>query len=343
MIMKFTDALSEMIVHAQGNELAQLFAHDTTDSGERTYTQPDSKTMHVITFKNPVLVTDNYKINLLTPEHSKETRDQHVFVPNINGISMDPPHSVLRDVVHKLFESPKKTTIYGNTQLEFEQGKFNSVWGPSIDTLLFCNAIRTENIKGNLDHVKRAIEIGPGSGFISKYLLNNLPNLEEMTLIDLNEESTNCARESIDDPRTIFEVGDGLKYLEKRKFDLIVCNPPYIPRMDSSDDNPYEGIRVLEYLIRNTTTHTTPGGIILTNVSSLCEDYAREAIQQTKAYQKITAEYIKSLDVPLKVFNVAFNKKWTEYLKDKHHLIDRYKNGHSFWQTINIAKIQNCE
>lgn len=43
-----------------------------------------------------------------------------------------------------------------------------------------------------------------------------------------------------EDGKTHFHLGSGIDYLKDRKFDLLVCNPPYIPRPKSIDDNPYE-------------------------------------------------------------------------------------------------------
>jgi methylase of polypeptide subunit release factors len=64
-----------------------------------------------------------------------------------------------------------------------------------------------------------------------------------MTTIVLNDINPNAEayfNDHYDDPRFFFYLGDAKKYMESHKFDLIACNPPYIPRPKSIDDNPYE-------------------------------------------------------------------------------------------------------
>jgi len=304
--------LKEQRIYAQGKELASLMGKDKDEQGNRVYRWPEETELYVTTIKNPVLVTDVYKINKLKP--------------------------TLRDTVFALYASPKKITVYDNTSLEFEQGKYNGVWGPSIDTLLFCRALNKE--KKRLETAKKAIEIGSGSGFISKYALDNLSSLEEIMLIDLNPKAEECARNNIADSRAKFFTGDGINFLEElnEKYDLIICNPPYIPRPESIDDNPYEGLNLLAYLIENAGKYLTDKGIFMTNISSLSENIINEVIKKSD----VTVRAIDSMKVPLKVYNVLNNKEWMDYLLNEKGLKKAKfnKNGYDYWHRINIVEIR---
>lgn len=225
MILRFTPDLTELTISAHGNELAEIMGKDKDASGKRTYTWPETEEQHVFTFANPVLVTDNYRIGQL--DHT------------------------LRDTLFALYGKPLKVTEYDGTSLRFEQRLYPGVWGPSIDTLLFCKGLRSLD----LSVVRSAIEIGCGSGYISKYVAEHAPKLESLTLADINPKAIECAMQQEFPLQPVYVPGDGLKHIQGKKFDLVLCNPPYIPRPKSIDDNPYEGISLLHYLLSHTPDH----------------------------------------------------------------------------------------
>jgi len=189
MIIRFNAELTRQDIFANGNELAQIMGKDKDRKGKRVYIRPESEELYVTTFRNPVLVTDNYKIGNLRPE--------------------------LRDTVFALFTSPVKITEYDGVPLRFEQRKYPGVWGPNIDTLIFCKALRKINLNG----IKRAAEIGSGPGFISKYLLHKHKGIKKMELVDINPQATECARENIKDRKAKFAAGNGIDYLKNKKCD----------------------------------------------------------------------------------------------------------------------------
>ena len=305
MIIRYENDLSKQHIFANGGELAQIMGHDRDDDGNRVYDYPDDKEEHVVTFDNPVLVTDNYRIG-----------------------NLEPP---LRDTVFALFSRPVTTTEYGDIKLRFEQKKYTGAWGPTIDALLFCRGL--EQI--DLDDVTDAIESGCGSGFLSKYTLDNAPNLENMTLVDFNKYAISCAYDNINDQKAMFVTGDAIKYIAGKNYDLILCNPPYIPRPDSINDNAYEGLELLHYMIANASEHLNDSGRIITNISSLSRDEVSEFIEDAG----VKAREIDAMEVPLKVYNILNNEKWMNYLLDTHHLKKERKDGYDYWQRIAITEI----
>lgn len=303
MILKFSQDLSRMDVYAHGNELAAIMAKDMDTSGKRVYVYPETDSQFVASIDQPVLVSDVYKICQFSP--------------------------IIRDTVFALYASPIKVTEYNGLAFRFEQKKYPGVWGPSIDTLLFARAMNNVDLSG----VKSAIEIGTGSGFLSQYLLMQNPHIEAMHIVDINQLAIDCAQEHIDDSRALFHVGNGTEYMSDKKFDLIVCNPPYIPRPTSIDDNPYEGVWLMIDLIQNAKRYLNEGGKLIINISSLSEHLVDTATDASE----LTMTELDRMTVPLKVFNVINNQYWMEYLLNHKGLKKENKDGYDFWHTIKVV------
>ena len=306
MLLKFSKNLDKLDIYANGKELAMILAQDIV-RGKRVYSYDERATKFVSSVKNPVLITDVYEINKLSP--------------------------TLRDTVFALYAQALRITEYAGLSFRFEQRKYPSVWGPSIDTLFFAKNLNKINFK----NIKTVLEIGTGSGFLSKYILEKNKNVKEMHIIDINKEAIKCAKEQIKDKRAKFYCGNGLSYLKNKKFDLIICNPPYIPRPRSIDDNPYEGISLLVDLLLNSRQYLRNGGILMTNISSLGERIINKILDK----ENIKIESLEEMKVPLKVFNVINNKKWINYLRKKKGFVAAKNSGYEFWHSIRIVSLKS--
>jgi hypothetical protein len=305
MINAFTPSLDRQDVYGNGHELATILGRDRDPQGNRIRTYPKTEKARVVSFDHPVLVTDNYRIGQLPP--------------------------AMRDTVFALFAQPVRTTVYDGTTMELDHRAYPGVWGPSIDTLLFCRAIRDDG----LDKVRSVVEAGNGTGWISLYLRDHCPNLETLSGVDLDPNAQRCAKVMVPDPRATFYIGDAKDFLTGKKVDLIVCNPPYIPRPGSIDDNPYEGISLLHYLVANAPQSLTRNGRIVTNVSSLCKHIFDGAFE----HAPVRARVLDQMQVPLKVYNVLNNPEWMQFLLGR-GLTKNPHDGYEYWHTIRITEIR---
>lgn len=114
--------------------------------------------------------------------------------------------------------------------------------------------ILVENVLNNVDKDKEIeiVDIGTGSGAIILSLLVNLPNAQGKT-VDISSKAIEVAKENavnlqVND-RCEFFVGDLFAPLNGSKFDVIVSNPPYIPKKDiatlEDDVKEYEPVNAL--------------------------------------------------------------------------------------------------
>jgi release factor glutamine methyltransferase len=309
MLIKVSNDLKKMDVYANGNELATIMGKDRIKN-KRIYSYPLTKKQFVATFNNPILMTDTAAIAKLPCE--------------------------LRDTLFSLYMSRPRIVEYDGTSVWWNDTKHISVWCPSIDTILFAKALNKIFQKNN--SFKTALEIGTGSGFLSKYCLQKLKALEEMYILDISPYAIQCAQDNITDIRARFLTANALEFLKssKKKFDLLICNPPYVPRPKSIDDNPYEGVSLLYELLHNAKNYLNPNGILVINISSLSMDIAFDKKPM------LPVKLLEKLEVPLKVNNIHNNKAWLDYLIKKHNLKVVNKKGYKYWQTLYIFEVKNA-
>lgn len=293
MLIKFSKDLSKQSLFAVGSE-------QTSIMGRETVGEP----ILVHEFSNPVLVTDNFRIG------------------NLN--------STLRDTIFSLYTSPVRVVEYDDCPTVWDASAYNSVWSPSIDTLMIAKSIG--KLLPEFSNIQTGLEIGCGSGFLSQYTLAK-SNITHMTINDINPQSIKCAQDNIKDNRAFFHQGDGLELLSGKKYDFIVCNPPYIPRLGKNNTNPYEGVGILNYLVHQGYKHLNSGGFMLIGLSNLSEP----VIFSEKP--KIKIETVEELSVPMKINNIHNNPDWMEYLKEN-GLDQNNHNGYQYWHTIKTFLIK---
>jgi len=303
MIIRLDKKLKYEDVYANGQELAGIMGKDRVN-GERVWTFPDTEEQFVYRFKNPVLLTNNYEIGKLPP--------------------------TMRETLHALFGSRPRIIEYDGVSTIWDS-RHVGVWCPSIDTILFAKALNQIAQKEN--NFKRAIEIGCGSGFLSKYALKKFPKLDHILVNDINPAAIRSAQDNINDPRAGYYLGNGIDKLKDGKYDLVVANPPYVPRPGSIEDNPYEGVELLKYMVHNAKDFLTDNGILVTNISSLSWDF----VFPTSTPPNV--EIMDRLEVPLKVNNILNNEKWVDYLMGSAKLKKQMKRGYEYWQEIIILKV----
>ena len=151
-----------------------------------------------------------------------------------------------RAILKKVLESGHKLVSHRAVLTHVDKRVESNVFGPSIDTLLIAEllaqSIWEENISGSGDSgdgPRIALEIGCGSGMLAAELLRHMTSLKEICCIDSDFEAVSCTFKNLRlatsplgpgrAPSIYLLNGKFEASLLNRDFDLIVCNPPYIP------------------------------------------------------------------------------------------------------------------
>ena len=186
-----------------------------------------------------------------------------------------------------------------------------------------------------LSQYNSLIEVGSGPWFIAKYLWEKNHNLKEITLTDINPNAEKYFNENYSDKeRFSFKLGDATKYLDNNRADIVVCNPPYIARPESIDDNAYEWLSLIHYLLNSAAQFLNKEGKLFINISSLSWNII-------KNYENswLNIQIIDTMDVPLKVMNVLNNKEWMEYLLSNNLLTQKGNSNHPYRQALTLYEI----
>ena len=125
------------------------------------------------------------------------------------------------------------------------------------------------------------------------------------------------------------------EFLDGKRFDLIACNPPYIPRPDSLGGNAFEGVGLLAHFIEHGPRHLTPGGRIVSVISSVSESVVNPLLRKTGTQ----CHTIGEIHVPLKVLNVLNNPAWMTYLLERKGLRPHPHDGYDYWHTVKVCSL----
>lgn len=249
----------------------------------------------------------------------------------------------------------KRLTVFNGVELLFNQKKYKNVFGPNIDTILFCAAL--EILKKT--NVKTFIEIGIGSGYISKYIATKLPDAHG-TLIDIEPQAIDFAKSDLSLPGTIKEnwtvikdksftrmfsqdkyliiEGDALKLIDniiKKQwsidYQMVLCNPPYIPKSNEKQNvdihdpiiakNFFEGTYLMRYMLNNIESLTTETMVLILSSTSFQVSHVKECFKEVINKGWNLRVLIKR-QVPLKVYDangvfIYDNKEWKQFLLTK--------------------------
>lgn len=173
------------------------------------------------------------------------------------------------EITNRLFRiiESKRISIEGNSFYIFPE-----VYAPSDDTFLLVEQIKREA------GCRRLLDVGTGCGVLGILMAKKA---QEIVAVDVNPHAVECARlncrmnalsEKMEVTRgNLFETVNG-------RFDLIVCNPPYLPCTEDTGealvkawDGGPSGRRVIDQLLRDAPFFLEKGGRILMIQSSLSD------------------------------------------------------------------------
>jgi len=254
-----------------------------------------------------------------------------------------------RDMIARLLEFHRRVVEYDGVSVEWSDIEYPGVWGPSIDTVLFAKALHMLlKLPRYRASVRSFSEIGCGSGFLSKYVIKKKSDLgaplHHAHLMDINPDALTCAMRAIEETRGNTLVTYTLNKPEKplkvtQGYDLVVCNPPYVPRPHEKHTNPFEGLFLYGEILRRAEELLSQNGTLMTNFSSISRRDVYPEFQK-----KFTMRTLVKMKVPLKIPLITAqqsdeSRRWMEYLlRTKRFIVDRSEqSGYRYWHSIEIV------
>ncbi len=178
------------------------------------------------------------------------------------------------------------------------------VMAPTPETELLCelaiNYIKNENI-----NYPDILDIGVGSGVISVTIASELPDAK-LTSIDISDKAIEVTKENANNHNVIdridFVLSDRFKNVpSKKKFDLILSNPPYISEEDYKELEPevladpkislvsgIKGMDMIELLVSEAPGYMKENGRLMFEIGYNQADLVYELTGKDKRYRSIT-------------------------------------------------------
>lgn len=131
----------------------------------------------------------------------------------------------------------------------------------------------------NVKEAKNVLEVGTGTGLISLMIAQRNPNAQILA-IDINEKAVELAKSNFENSpfynRLNIEHQDFTKFNSDKKFDLIVCNPPYFEKMEHSQKDVLARQQLtlnFEQLIENASKNLFENGIFSVIIPKNSDDF----------------------------------------------------------------------
>ncbi len=175
------------------------------------------------------------------------------------------------------------------------------VYQPEEDSYLLEEVVRKYSKN------KSVLDICTGSGILAKAALES--GAKSVTAVDINKSALDSIKEE-----KIKKIRSSLFQKVKGKFNLIVCNPPYLPNDSKEDEESRlattggeDGDEFILKLLDNVKKHMDKDSILLLLVSSLTPiDRINKKLEKEKLVSKIVARkkiFFEELDV-LEIKNI---------------------------------------
>ena len=177
---------------------------------------------------------------------------------------------------------------------DIEIENFEGVYEPAEDSWMMCNHLP--------EKLGSVLEIGCGSGIISIHLSKKG---NTVTSVDLNPKAVKATKYNSEKNQVDLEILEGNMFekLQDRKFDSIICNPPYLPPTEDYNDpglalavegGPTGSEFTIE-LLSKANNYLNSGGnvylIISSKMKKLRVDWSREIIHKEKFFfERLTLE-----------------------------------------------------
>lgn len=168
----------------------------------------------------------------------------------------------------------------------------SDVYQPAEDSFLIGDVVkRFLSVK----KPRRVLDMGSGTGYLAEICVKNGVNQEDLVLVDKNKDAIKILKNKF--PRA--EVLESDLFSKVRgKFDLIIFNPPYLPKDEREPESSRlattggdRGSEVLNKFLKDSVNFLESNGKIFVLTSNLTEevdfrDYKKRIIERKKIFME---------------------------------------------------------
>lgn len=232
-----------------------------------------------------------------------------------------------KNVAKTFMQSGHKVVIHNGILTHVDRRRHYGVFGPTIDTLILSNCV---NELRDVRSFESVLEIGVGSGHILNSVLSGHDNFKYACGIDINHQSVFCTHENYERLNSAPERAErdidfiiGTYSTDKfgRKFDLVLCNPPYIMVPDGLSPNSagsayaeaVSGTNLIKEILKSLDTILSKNGIAVLMISSV-----------TSGFEGLVPEGFEcaiidqgTREVPFDIDTLYGEPEWLGYLLEK--------------------------
>lgn len=198
--------------------------------------------------------------------------------------TIDHVDAAARNILKNSVQSGHKLVLHRGVLTHVDKRNDSRVFGPTIDTLVLAEILAQDLIDNAMVGDDRSrlptgvLEIGCGSGLVMAGLVRNVGSIDEISCIDIEVGAIACTKKNLNIasrnfaggglPKANLIVGAFEPRFLNRTFDLIVCNPPYIPA-------PPTGSRESRGVLFGAVSGTELAEVIVASLSGLLAANAR--------------------------------------------------------------------
>ena len=261
------------------------------------------------------------------------------------GSAIDGATPRIRSALKDALVYGHKIVAHRNTIVHVDRRRDDAA-GPFIDTLILNELMHKyvyEHFRAERSpnqFCRRIMEIGCGSGMLFASALQNIGQIERAIALDVSIGAVACAYRNVcanlssgANPTIEPFMVCGPYVASAQPLDVILCNPPYIPREPAAAGaiapDPYAGTELLTAVILDSPRILSDNGFLFLVFSSLADREFQEAIEQC-------GMACESLGPP-GGFTVQFDQEqvlrkpsWLEYLINERGLRQRGKDERCF-------------
>jgi hypothetical protein len=254
------------------------------------------------------------------------------------------PDEVAAERANDLVRDASRLTYLNGIPATWDMRVDNKAWSTNIDTVYFSDWLKESGILNS--SIKRSLEVGSGIGGISQVVLASCENLQHHIFTDIDPNAINATRRNlrplVGDRKASWFIGKGVEGLAPPEgFDLIVCNPPYIPHPDDAGDyDHYSGTKLIKRLFADgieALNPENPDACICMQISSVTlPDFERYCKEHPEVEVTRICEPVR---VPLKILGLLRDERVLDFLKQQGHLEFRPDDPLQYYHEIMAYKL----